>query len=207
MKSESRKEVNLMKLNKNQVNSWGKVIVLLIIFTTFFALTGCGDNAKPSNADESKPLELTSTAFKNGGRIDIMYTNSDSIPLAWNKAPKGTKSFAVFMVDLHPVADNWVHWVVVDIPAVERTLADGASGTDKLPADSKELINSSYTKGYSGPQPPYGSGDHEYKFILYALNVKTLDAPENDGISYADFQILVKDHVIESAEISGFYEN
>ncbi|MFC5702861.1 YbhB/YbcL family Raf kinase inhibitor-like protein [Cohnella faecalis] len=163
----------------------------------------CSNN---EGSDKKGKFELTSSAFKNGGRIDEKYTGANTnFPLAWNGAPKGTKSFAVFTVDLHPVADEWVHWVVIDLPADTKELGENVSGTDQLPQGSKELGNSFGPKGYGGPTPPAGSGDHEYKTILYALDVEKLDIP--DSVSYAGFSKLVESHVIEKTELSGFYEN
>ena len=67
----------------------------------------------------------------------------------WNK------SFALSMVDPHPVAQNWVHWLVISIPADVISFEEGASGK-KLPPGSVELKNSSGDIGYGGPQPPKG---------------------------------------------------
>lgn len=200
---------------QNPVKPGINIKLALVLVTILFTLMGCSgtnnssDSSNTSNTDDNLPFELTSSAFADGGRLDIKYTNTNgntSIPLEWNKAPEGTKSFAIFMVDLHPVANNWAHWVVIDIPADARSLAEDVSKTDMLPTGSKELKNSFGGKGYGGPQPPRGSGDHEYKTIIYALDVETLDIA-TDKISYADFETLVENHIIEKAEISGFYEN
>src|SRR5512138_1509400 len=68
-------------------------------------------------------MEIQSSAFKDGGKIPVQYVmpgaggKNVSIPLAWKNAPAGTKSFAVSIVDPHPVANNWVHWLVINLPA------------------------------------------------------------------------------------------
>ena len=55
-------------------------------------------------------MQITSAAFKDGGKIGIQYVmpgaggKNVSIPLAWQNAPEGTKSFALSIVDPHPVA-------------------------------------------------------------------------------------------------------
>ncbi|MBW7476379.1 YbhB/YbcL family Raf kinase inhibitor-like protein [Paenibacillus oenotherae] len=183
--------------------------LILLIAAVGFILAGCsGNSSESAGTMTNEPFAITSTAFKDSGRIDIKHTNDNdniSVPLAWSNTPEGTKSIALVMVDLHPIADEWVHWIIVDIPADAKSLAEGSSRTDGLPGGSKELKNSFNTIGYGGPQPPAGSGDHEYKFIAYALNVEQLDVPEQ--ISYDDFQKLAAEHVIDKAEISGFYEN
>ena len=125
-------------------------------------------------------MEISSSAFKDGGKIPIQYVmpgaggKNISVPLSWKNAPSGTKSFALSMVDPHPVAQNWVHWLVINIPARAASLEEGASGK-KMPPGSVELKNSFGDIGYGGPQPPKGTGDHPYVFTLYALNVEKLD--------------------------------
>ena len=49
-----------------------------------------------------------------------------SPPLEWEDAPEGTRSFALAFVDRHPVARNYVHWLVADISP--RSLAAGRGG-------------------------------------------------------------------------------
>jgi len=51
-------------------------------------------------------------ARKHGKKIENV-----SPQLSWMGAPSETKSFALSMVDRHPVAGNYVHWLVVDIDA------------------------------------------------------------------------------------------
>lgn len=181
---------------------FSKLIPLTVIIALM--LGGC-NSSQPASGDK-QPFIVTSAAFQDGEQIPGIYTESNfSIPISWEHAPKETKSYALFMVDLHPVANMWVHWVVVNIPANTSSIPEGASLTDKLPAGSKELLNSSGQTGYFRPAPPAGSGNHEYKIHVYALNEETIDIPL--FVSYEQFQEHIKDHVIDSAEISGFFEN
>jgi len=191
-----------MKLIKTALYA-RKWMMALIVLVVAAALGGC-NSSQPVSADK-KPFVVTSDAFKNGEQIAEQYTKTNySIPLSWENAPKGTKSFAIFIVDLHPVANMWVHWVVINIPANVHHIPEGASLTDKLPEGSKELLNTSHSTGYGRPSPPIGSGNHEYKVNVYALDVESLEAP--NYVSYDDFQELVKGHVLDTAEISGFFE-
>ena len=89
-----------------------------------------------------------------------------SPPLAWDGAPEGTKSFALAVVDRHPVAENYLHWLVVDIDPQRSSLERGAATGSGL-ADARQF------QPYVGPFPP--SGTHDYEFTLYALNTETLD--------------------------------
>jgi len=151
-------------------------------------------------------MELTSTAFKDGGQIPVQYVmkgaggKNVSPPLAWKNVPEGTKSFALFLVDPHPVAKNWVHWLVINIPADAKTLPEGASGK-KMPQGAVELKNSFGEAGYGGPQPPKGTGYHPYVFTLYALNVETL--PLGADTSLSAFQKAIEGKVIAGTTLTG----
>ncbi len=153
-------------------------------------------------------MEISSTAFKDGGKIPIQYVmpgaggKNISAPLAWRNAPSGTKSFALSMVDPHPVARNWVHWLVINIPAGASSIEEGASKR-KVPYGSVELKNSFGDIGYGGPQPPKGTGDHPYVFTLYALSVEKLDL--GTSVSLSTFKNALEGKILGSATITGKY--
>jgi Raf kinase inhibitor-like YbhB/YbcL family protein len=151
-------------------------------------------------------MTLTSTAFANGGRIPDKYTMIDhtgkniSLPFAWS-APPETLSFALSMVDHHPMANNWVHWLVVNIPATVTSLAEAASVS--MPAGALQLNNSWGEAVYYGPYPPSGTGVHPYVTTVYALNVASLDLPVNTSL--AEFEAAIQGKVIASASITGYF--
>ena len=153
-------------------------------------------------------MQLTSTAFTDRGKIPLPYVmpgaggKNLSLPLSWADAPLGTKSFALSMVDPHPVARNWVHWLVINIPAVVRDLAPGAS-LKKMPPGAVELKNSFGHPGYGGPQPPPGTGDHPYVLTVYALSLPKLDLGASPGLSA--FQKALEDKVLASASLTGYF--
>jgi Raf kinase inhibitor-like YbhB/YbcL family protein len=153
-------------------------------------------------------MKLSSSAFHDGAKIPIKYVmpgaggQNVSVPLAWSGAPAGTKSLALAMVDPHPVARNWVHWLVIDLPAETTAIAEGASG-HKMPPGAVELKNSFGDLGYGGPQPPKGSGDHPYVFTLYALSVPKLGLGANTSLTA--FQQALAGKVLGEAKITGYY--
>jgi hypothetical protein len=114
-------------------------------------------------------MEISSSAFKDGGKIPIQYVmpgaggKNISIPLSWKNVPSGTKSFALSVVDIHPIAQNWVHWLVINIPPQVTTIEEGVS-KKKMPSGSIELKNSWGEIGYGGPEPP-----KELEIILMSL--------------------------------------
>ena len=153
-------------------------------------------------------MEISSAAFKDGEKIPIQYVmpgaggKNISIPLAWKDVPAGTKSFCLSIVDPHPVAQNWVHWLVINIPAQVTSIEEGASGK-RIPKGSVELKNSFGEIGYGGPQPPKGTGDHPYVVSLYALSVERLDLGMSTSLSA--FKKAIEGKVIGSATITGKY--
>ena len=153
-------------------------------------------------------MEISSAAFKDGEKIPIQYVmpgaggKNISIPLSWKNVPSGTKSFALSVVDPHPVAQNWVHWLVINIPPNLTTFDEGAS-RKRMPPGSVELKNSWGDIGYGGPEPPKGTGDHPYVVTLYALNAGKLDL--KPGTSLSAFKKAIEGKMIGSASITGKY--
>jgi len=175
--------------------SWLFLWILSFIFQHQYVLGG-------------SDMEITSTAFKDGEKIQVQYVmpgaggKNISVPLTWKDVPSGTKSFALSMVDPHPVAQNWVHWLVINIPPNVTSIEEGAS-RKKMPLGAVELKNSFGDIGYGGPQPPKGTGDHPYVFTLYALKVEKLDLGTNTSL--ATFKKALEGKTLGSATITGKY--
>jgi Raf kinase inhibitor-like YbhB/YbcL family protein len=155
-------------------------------------------------------LTLTSPAFGPGAAIPVRYAMravpgglNVSIPYAWSDLPTGTASLALVLVDRSPVAKGWAHWVVVDIAPSASALPEGASNTSSMPAGARELVNSFGATGYGGPQPPPGTGAHEYEATLYALDVPTLGL--RPAATLEAFNQALDGHVLADATYSGSF--
>lgn len=165
------------------------------------------DPSTPSGV-AAATLSVTSPSFGDGRPIPAEHATPEagganvSPALNWSGAPKTTRSFAIECVDLAPVASNWVHWLVVDIPASASGVSAGASGSS-MPAGARELRNSYGRPGWGGPQPPKGSGTHDYRFIVYALDVAQV--PVSDSVSLPEFREALDGHVVGRGEITGTY--
>lgn len=162
------------------------------------------------NMDNNK-FKLLSTAFENGKVIPSKFATTSvtggknlSIPLKIENAPAGTKSFALTIIDLHPIANNWVHWMVINIPPDTKQIVEGVSGTNKMPNGALEIDNTFGWDGYGGPQPPKGSGPHKYEVTLYALNVDKLDLGKHTSLK--TFQKAIDGKVIATAKTVGVFE-
>lgn len=153
-------------------------------------------------------LSISSPAFEGGGIIPSEHAMSAaggsniSIPYEWRGAPADTKAFALALVDRAPVAKNWVHWLVVDIPPDATSLPRGASGS-AMPSGARELDNTFGFAGYGGPEPPRGTGNHPYEATIYALDVPSLALPEK--ASLPQFEKAISGHVLASGSVTGLF--
>lgn len=155
-------------------------------------------------------MRITSSAFTDGSPIPVRYAyhgvaggNNISLPFQWSDVPPNTRSFALSIVDPHPVAKDWVHWLVTDIPAEINELSAAASPRG-MPHGCRELLNSYGSLGYGGPEPPPGSGVHPYVATVYALDVPFLRLSEMTTL--ADFNRAVQKVMIGSASVTGTFE-
>jgi len=157
-------------------------------------------------------MKVVCPVFQGGRFIPSRYAHSGvrggqniSLPVSWSMEPSETRSFTLTIIDRHPVARNWVHWIVLDMPPTVHALPEGASKDRSLmPQGSLELVNSYGEPGYGGPMPPRGSGPHEYVIALHALNVPSLSLTEIS--SYPDLQTALQGTILASAEVIGVFE-
>ncbi len=148
-------------------------------------------------------IQFTSSAFSAGQAIPGKYTcdGEDVSPaLAWGEPPQGTQSFALIMDDPDAPAGTWTHWVLFNVPASARSLAEAVPTQGELADGSRQGNNSSRGVGYEGPCPP--GGTHRYFFRLYALDtVLGLKA----GISAAQLREAMEGHILAEGELMGTY--
>ena len=155
-------------------------------------------------------MVLSSSAFQNSKSIPARYAHKGvtggqniSFPLVWRDIPPQIKSFSLSLVDHHPLARTWVHWHVINIPANILQLSEGVS-RKQMPRGAKELYNSFGEIGYGGPQPPKGSGAHQYELTLYALSIDRLDLSQNSTLSA--FEREIEGKILAYANLTGLYE-
>lgn len=145
------------------------------------------------------PFRLTSAAFEAGGSIPRAYTcdGADVSPaLAWSGVPAGAEALVLVVDD--PDAGGFAHWLVVDMDPGRSRLGRGA-GT---PAWAQQQgVNDFGRVGWGGPCPP--SGEHRYRFTLYALAAPLgLDGEPGAGRVRS---ALVGAHVLGKAGLLGRY--
>ena len=163
--------------------------------------------------------------------------------LAWENAPAGTRSFALLCIDpdaptvpetvgrtdlqipVEQPRGDFIHWVMVDIPATTRMIeagscSDGITARGKQspsgPPGARQGLND-YTGwfegdadmggdyfGYDGPYPPFNDLRlHRYFFRLFALDVDRLDVAGR----FTAAQVLraMQGHVLGEALVQGTY--
>ena len=181
---------------------------------------------------------------KRGDEESPIALSSNRNPaLAWSDIPDGTRSFALICVDpdvpssgetvnrkdvdvpMDLPRTDFYHWVMADIPADCRAIAEGAASNGITahgkqnppgPAGSRHGIND-YTgwfandadmqgdyHGYDGPCPPFNDPRlHHYHFRLFALDVDSLALPER--FTGSDLFRAIEGHVLAEANIHGTY--
>ena len=151
------------------------------------------------------PFDLRSSAFQANGSIPKKYTcDADdlSVPLGWSDAPAGVKSFALIADDPDAPAGTWVHWVLYDLPADARELAEGVGLAEKLESGAKQGKNDFGKIGYGGPCPPRGPA-HRYFFKLYALDRILGLEPR---ATKQQLSTTMKNHILAVAQLVGTYK-
>ena len=124
-------------------------------------------------------MSLTTAAWSDGGMIPAKYTQAGaqvSPPLAWSNVPDGVQSFVLIARDTDAAigngTDDVLHWMLWNIPASARSLAEAIPQGHQLPDGTRQISASG--PYYRGPGAPASGPAHHYVFELYALD-STID--------------------------------
>jgi hypothetical protein len=149
-------------------------------------------------------FDLHSNAFPHGGEIPKKHTcdgKDDSPALRWGEPPAGTQSLALIVDDPDAPMGTWVHWVLFDLPATARELAESVPKENEVAGGARQGRNDFRKIGYGGPCPPRGPA-HRYFFKLYALDKKLgLAASASKG----EVEKAMSGHILAHAELVGKY--
>jgi Raf kinase inhibitor-like YbhB/YbcL family protein len=149
-------------------------------------------------------LQITSPAFSAGGTIPRKFTcdgPDDSPQLTWTDPPAKTQSLALIMDDPDAPVGTWVHWVIYDLPANSRELAESVAKQEQLTNGARQGRNDFGKIGYGGPCPPPGK-PHRYFFKLYALDAKL---GLQSGAKKSDVERTMQTHILAQTELMGRY--
>jgi hypothetical protein len=149
-------------------------------------------------------FSISSSAFKPGGSIPRAFTadGRDVSPaLNWENPPSGTQAFALICDDPDAPIGTWVHWVIWNLPASAKGLADGVQPNKTMADGSTQGKNDFGRIGYGGPSPPSGK-PHRYFFRLYALKEKVILAA---GASRRELEKAMEGKILGAAEVFATY--
>ena len=137
---------------------------------------------------------LTSGDVADGVPLDPTFraTGGDTSPqLSWSGFPDTTKSFAVTIHDPDaPTGAGFWHWAVYNVPATVTSLDRGAGNAGgPLPAGAVQLKNEYRQIGFTGAEPPEGTGRHRYFIVVYAVDVDHLDLDPESTPSVLGFNL------------------
>ncbi|OLU27314.1 phosphatidylethanolamine-binding protein [Pseudomonas sp. PA15(2017)] len=167
-----------------------------------------------STVAKAETFALSSADFQDNERLQQRFAgNASSNPnctgenisptLQWKNPPSNTKSFALTMVD--PTGKNGLgvdHLVIYNIP-VERTgFAQGELTTD---IDYTSGVTTPATKGYFGPCPPYGTGEHHYIFTVIATDLQVDALPA--GLTHRELLTKLEEHALAASSLVGRFGN
>jgi Raf kinase inhibitor-like YbhB/YbcL family protein len=141
-------------------------------------------------------MQLTCPEFEQGTSVPKKFTcdGPDINPtLVITDIPTEAQSLALIVDDPDAPGGTWAHWVVYNIPVVERIDEDSIPG--------KQGTNDFGKKDYGGPSPP--SGTHRYFFKLYALDT---ELALGEGVDKEALEAAMEGHIIDKAELIGVYK-
>lgn len=177
--------------------------VILIVFS--MAIAACAGKAPAPQAESEKTLSLTSTAFQEADKIPARYAcdgQDISPPLAWDEPPPRTQAFALIVDDPDAPGGVFTHWILLNIPASARQLAENVPAQERLENGALQGKNDFGSIGYRGPCPPRGSG-HHYRFTIYALDNPLDLEPGASGKQVAE---AMEGHVLAQGQLTGTYQ-
>jgi phosphatidylethanolamine-binding protein (PEBP) family uncharacterized protein len=144
---------------------------------------------------------LHSSEVADGGNLPIDYTGEGSgatLPLTWQGAPAGTKSYALIMDHLTPDGQMKGYWTMWDIPGNLTSLPKNVKNVGKIGVGFKGEI------GYEPPKSK-GPGAKTYVLHLYALstppNIKEAPSSVNREVLLA----AIKDNILATADLHVIY--
>jgi len=151
-------------------------------------------------------MKLTSSAFKDGGKIPSKYTcdgQNISPPLEISDVPKNAKSLVLVMDDPDIPSfvkeragiEVWDHWIVFNIPAETKEITEGKNPKGVMGKNAGGKL------AYGSPCPP--DREHRYFFKLYAIDSE-LKLPA--GTTKAQIEQAMQSHILAQATLIGKYE-
>ena len=173
----------------------------------------------------------------------IALSDNRNPQLSWSEIPDGCSSLVLLCIDTDVPSSaenvnkpdvaipadlprtNFYHWVMVDLPATDGSIAAGECSNGIAvrgkteppgPRGSRQGL-SNYTDwfagdpdmegdyyGYDGPCPPFNDELlHHYHFILYATDMES--CPVTGKFTGPEVELAIAGHVMAEARLTGTY--
>lgn len=143
-------------------------------------------------------IEIPFLAIRNKMPLDHTCFRGNSSPaLKWSEAPSGTQSYVVFLEKQDDAEENFVNWILFNIPADTQELSQGQPKTPTLTNGARHANSDHDNVGYIGPCEPQGK--FKYALRVFALDTM-LDVPA--GAHKHDLIRKMNGHIIDAAEQS-----
>jgi len=174
-------------------------LLAVVLLAVFASCSGDDDGNTTAGPVPPEPqalpvIALTGASFEDGGALPAEYScesqTAKSPNLLWHGVPETSKSIVVWVSDSD--AQNFVHWLVFDIPPSESGLTAGISEEPVLADGAHQGKNSFGRFGYGPPCPPEGL-THHYVFNVYALDATLGLTP---GAAATDVSAALRGHII-----------
>ena len=147
-------------------------------------------------------LKVRCPGMENGKfHIDHTGRGRDLSPelILENLAPEAV-TLAVTLEDLSHPLKNFTHWVIWNLPALDK-IPGGIPTGRTVPNGAVQGVAYGLHR-YAGPKPPRGK-QHTYRFTVYALD-GTLDL--DSGARKKAFLRKAEGHILQSGSILGEFE-
>lgn len=153
-------------------------------------------------------LDVTSSAFENGGAIPKRYTGrgEDVSPeLSFSPCNEKAQSIAIVMDDLDFPFGTFNHWVIWNIPASFSSVPEDIPRGETVASLGNAVQGRSEYGGkhwYRGPLPPFGT--HRYVFRVYVLDsFLNLESSANKSMLIN----AMEGHILQYGTLTGSFGN
>jgi len=184
----------------------GKGFLMIAILFAFSALSILAEEKiqiQGKDSGEGKTgFVLRSPEVADGGMLPKDYTGdgtSSTLPLEWNGAPEGTKSFALVMHHVDPQGKTKWYWILYNMPAT----------TQSIPKNVKDIgtlgNNSVNQRTEYAPPHSKGPGPKIYIYTVYALSAEPKLNVKPEEVSRDVLLAAMKDNILATAELHVVY--
>ena len=174
----------------------------------------CVADGKGATRDaENISPEINWSGAPNETKSYVVIVVDKDVPASFESANKPDK-----VIPLKFPRQNFYHWVLVDIPPNVTGLFEG-KGSNGITQGGKPVGKVEYGingqndyvnvypgtfGGYDGPCPPWNDErQHRYHFIVYALDIPSLELP--NPIRGKQAEAVMGGHILAKGEVMGTY--